>query len=384
MPTPTIAFVSNTSWGIFRFRHQLIRSLVREGFHITVIAPEDQHTDQIKNIDGVAFLPLKKLKATSLSILDDAAFYREIKNIYADLRPSLVFHYTIKPNIYGNLAASALDIPAISVITGLGYAFMNRSPVKIAAGFLYRLALSKSRETWFLNPDDRDYFVSRKLVPAGKTSILHGEGIDTNYYSTASKDTDKQSSSKPGSPGPVFLLMARLIREKGIMEYVDAARRIRVENPHAEFRILGRLNEKSPSAISKDQLHDWEQESIIRYLGSAEDVRPYIAEADCIVLPSWREGLPLSILEAGAMGKPVITTNTAGCRDVVTDGLNGFLCAPRDAASLEHAICRFIGLTVNQRMVMGEAARKNVVDHFGMENIIRFYKNKIHHYIREC
>lgn len=385
MPTPTIAFVSNTSWGIFRFRHQLIRSLVREGFHITVIAPEDQHTDLIKNIGGVAFLPLKKLKATSLSILDDFAFYREIKKIYSALRPSLVFHYTIKPNIYGTLAASALGIPVISVITGLGYAFMNRTPVKIAAGFLYRLALARSRETWFLNQDDKDYFVSRNLVPAGKTSILHGEGIDTDYYSTASRFTgDLSPPSNPGTPGPIFLLMARLIREKGIMEYVEAARRIRAVNPGAEFRILGRLNEKSPSAISSDQLHDWQQENIIWYMGSAEDVRPHIAEADCIVLPSWREGLPLSILEAGAMGKPVITTNTAGCWDVITDGINGFLCEPRNAESLGHAISRFLGMSLNERMAMGEAARKNVEDHFGMENIIRFYKNKIHRYIREC
>lgn len=375
MPTPTIAFVSNTSWGIFRFRHQLIRSLVEEGFRVLVIAPEDSNTNHLKNIRGVEFLPLHNLRATGLSIVDDLAFYREIKKIYFAQKPSLIFHYTIKPNIYGTLAAARSGIPSISVITGLGYAFMKRSPVKWAAGFLYRMALAKSRETWFLNQDDRNYFVSRKLVPQDQTHILPGEGIDLNYYAP---------QQKPASGNLVFLLMARLIREKGILEYVEAARQIRAVYPETEFRLMGLLNEDSPSAITRGQLEDWKKEGIIRYMGSVEDVRPFISAADCIVLPSWREGLPLSILEAGAMGKPVITTDTAGCRDVIINGFNGILCEPKSSSGLAEAIKKFISMPLPQKQAMGEAARKHVEKHFGIENIIRFYKNKIDHYIREC
>ncbi|MES1220854.1 MAG: glycosyltransferase, partial [Bacteroidota bacterium] len=177
-----IAFVANTSWSIYKFRLHLLQALVKKGFDIYVLAPRDKYTSFFENTQGISFIELKKLKSKSISLPDDWQLYRELLYHYRRLRPHLVFHYTIKANIYGSMAAARINCPAVSVITGLGYMFTGKSVFKLAASKLYRYALKKTKEVWFLNPDDQKIFINDKLVNPEKTFILPGEGVDANAF----------------------------------------------------------------------------------------------------------------------------------------------------------------------------------------------------------
>lgn len=204
------------------------------------------------------------------------------------------------------------------------------------------------------------------LVVESKVEQLPGEGVGLNHFAFASMRT------RPADQ-PVLLMIARLLRDKGVLEYVEAARRVHTLNPKAIFRLLGAAGADNPTAISLDQVRSWEEERIIEYLGITEDVRPHIADADCVVLPSYREGIPRTLLEAGAMGRPIITTDVAGCRDIVEDGINGFLCMPRNGVDLAEKMLQFINLSHKQRANMGQNGRKKMVREFDEKIVIQRY-----------
>ncbi|MEO5592858.1 MAG: glycosyltransferase family 4 protein [Chitinophagaceae bacterium] len=364
-----IAFVANTSWSIYKFRLYLLQTLIEKGFDVYVLAPRDKYTAHFEYIEGISFVELKKLRSKSISLLDDLQLYRELLHHYKQLRPHLIFHYTIKANIYGSIAASRINCSAVSVITGLGYMFTGKSIFKFAASRLYGYALKKTKEVWFLNRDDQQIFINDKLVAAEKTFLLPGEGVDTNKFYPA----PYQETKNPVS----FLLIARIIEHKGIYEFVQAAEMLLAKNIHAKFSLLGFFDDKSAVAISKEQLTVWEKNGSVSYLGETDYVIPYIEKNDCIVLPSYREGMPLSLLEGGSMCKALIASDVAGCREIVKDGINGFLCEQKDAVSLAAKMEQYYNLPAAAKKAMGIAARETVMQYFTNEIISNIYLSKL-------
>ena len=220
---------------------------------------------------------------------------------------------------------------------------------------LYRFSQKFSCKTFFQNPDDLDLFIRSKLVQPQKTGLLPGSGVDVNRFFPLKKRRSELFQ---------FLLFGRLLWEKGIREYVEAAKIVKARIADVEFQLLGVVDDANPRCISESQLRVWEQDGYIVWLGSADDVRPFIAAADCVVLPSYREGTPRSLLEAASMGKPLITTNTPGCKQVVEDGENGYLCEAKDPIHLASVMEKMLNMSEERRMSMGEKGRNKMVVEF--------------------
>ena len=363
MAKPKIALAANDSWNIVNYRAGLIRSLQRAGFDVVVLAPPGLHSDAVKAL-GVEFHPIA-MSARGKSPIGDLAvlvnFWRRLKAI----RPAAFLGFTAKPNIYGSIAANRWGIPVINNISGLGAAFIKPGPLRQLVERLYRFALRRSATVFFQNQDDRDLFVERGLVAPRQAALLPGSGVDLAHFTPAPKQDDRTVT---------FLLAGRLLWDKGVGEFVEAARRVRRDHPRARFQILGIVERKSAAAVPMSKLREWEAEGVIAYLGSADDVRDAFAKADCVVLPSYyREGVPRVLLEASAMAVPVITTDMPGCREAVEDGLTGLLSKPRSVDSLVEALEGMIRLTPADRKAMGLAGRAKMEAEFREEIVHQAY-----------
>ena len=364
-----IALVANTSWSIYKFRLYVIGKLVEKGFDVYVLAPRDPYTSHFEHLPGLTFIELDHYKGKTISPLQDLLLYKELLRHYRTLRPNLIFHYTIKANIFGSHAAAAAGIPAISVITGLGFAFAGRGWLQLVARILYRSALRKTKEVWFLNEDDRQIFLTKRLVAAGKTFILPGEGVDTTAFFPAPYRSDEKEVT--------FLLIARIIRHKGIYEFAQAAETLRRQGLAIRCQLLGVFDEDNPVAIPRQKVNEWERNNILTYLGQTDDVPPFIDQADCIVLPSYREGLPLSLLEGASMAKALIAADTPGCRTLIDDGVTGYLCRGKDGADLARKMADYYHLPATAKRQMGLAGREKVLRDFTREHILGIYLQKI-------
>ncbi len=321
------------------FRGPMIAEMVAAGWRVTACAPgaaEGAIGDALRELGAE---PVSvTLARTGMNPLSDLAYRRELVGLLRALRPDVLIAYTAKPVIWGSLAAKAAGVPRVlAMVTGLGYAFtppvrpnLRHAVAALSARLLYRLALRQVDYALFQNPDDRDLFARLGLSPpAERVGLIAGSGVDLDQFTPAEPPATLS-----------FLMLARLLGAKGVREYAAAARRLKARHPEVQFRLAGALD-KGPDAISPDELRDWTGNGV-DYLGELDDVRPALREAAIYVLPSYREGTPRSVLEAMAVGRPVITTDTPGCRETVVDGLNGLLVAPRDAAALESAMARFI------------------------------------------
>jgi glycosyltransferase involved in cell wall biosynthesis len=363
-----IAFVANTSWSIYKFRLYVIRKLVEKGFDVYVLAPRDPYTERFENLPGLTYIPLRHFNAGSISPVEDLRLYKELLFHYRTIRPNLIFHYTIKANIFGSLAAAAAGIPAIPVVTGLGLAFSGKGWLQFTARILYRSALRETKEVWFLNEDDRQVFTSLQLVPVEKTFLLPGEGVDTTTFYPAPYEPDRPVT---------FLLIARVIRHKGIYEFAEAAQQLRCQGLAIRCQLLGVFDDNNPLAIPLPTVLEWEHKNILNYLGQTDDVPPFIDQADCIVLPSYREGLPLSLLEGASMAKALIAADTPGCRTLIDDGINGYLCRVKDGADLARKMSDYYHLPAAAKRQMGLAGREKVLRDFTREHIFGIYLQKI-------
>ncbi|MGZ2411615.1 glycosyltransferase involved in cell wall biosynthesis [Sphingomonas sp. F9_3S_D5_B_2] len=307
------------------------------------------------------------ISRSGLNPFKDLALLLSYRRIIAEVRPAAYLGFTIKPNIYGCLAARFAGVPAIPNISGLGTVFIRGGLLGTVVSALYRIGLSRAPVVFFQNSDDLAVFIGRKLVRRDQARLLQGSGIDTDRFSPA-----------PLPLGPVrFLFIGRLLVDKGVREFVEAARVLRAGGSDARFQLLGALDEGNRTAISRAELDSWVAAGAVEYLGEAEDVRPFIADSHVVVLPSYREGLPRSLLEGAAMGRPLIAADVPGCRDVVERGVNGFLCEARNAASLAEAMRKMLGLTTEQRAALGHAARERVQAKFNLSGVIAEYLRAI-------
>ncbi len=359
----------NTAWNLYNFRAGLIRALVAEGYEVVAVAPSDEYDSRITEL-GCRFMPLAMDNKGTHPVRDLLLFLRFVR-LFRKERPDVYLGYTIKPNVYGSLAAHVLGIPVVNNIAGLGTVFITENWLTRLVCWLYRAALSRSRWVFFQNNEDLGLFVGAKLVAADKVSRLPGSGIDLHAFQPAPVPPLKEASFR-------FLLVARMLKDKGVVEFVNAARIVRHNFPDVEFNLLGFLDVQNPTAISNEQMSAWVNEGVVHYIGTTDDVKPFLTEASCVVLPSYyREGTPRCLLEAAAMGKPIITTDMAGCRDVVDDGVNGFLCKPKDAIDLAQKMHQMIILDPQQRDEMGRMGRWKAEREFDETIVINCYLEAI-------
>ncbi|TFH72501.1 glycosyltransferase family 1 protein [Gammaproteobacteria bacterium LSUCC0112] len=363
----------NTAWNLVNFRSGLIRALVAEGYDVVAVAPYDEYASQLLSL-GCRYhhLPMdNKGTHPGRDLLLLARFYRLIRLEV----PDVFLGFTIKPNIYGSLAAHTLGVSVINNIAGLGTVFTKDGLLNHLVRALYKVSLSHSYKVFFQNDEDRQLFVSSGLVSKNVVDRLPGSGVDLDKFTPV---------PLPGKPSVRFLLIARMLWEKGVGDFVAAARLMKLRGIEAEFCLLGFLEVQNPSAISQHQMDLWVDEGVVKYLGVSDNIRNEIAQADCVVLPSfYREGTPRALLEAAAMARPIVTTDSIGCRDVVDDGINGFLCCPKDPADLAHKMARIIALPPKEREMMGLRGRKKVELQFDQKVVIDKYLEAIRK-IRIC
>jgi glycosyltransferase involved in cell wall biosynthesis len=338
--------------------------LQSEGYSVVAAAPDGFGRDELQQL-GVT-TTVVDMQPTGLSPIADAVSWRSYRALFRRVRPLAFLGFTAKPNIYGSLAAQRCGVATINTISGLGRVFVSRSLLTILVERLYRFAFRRAKVVFFENRDDSRLFVRRGIVRPEQVIDLPGAGLDVDHFTPVAQGRRPREFT--------FLFAARLLWDKGVQQFVDAARKVRGLNPRTRFQILGFIEPPGRAAVPIRRLEEWQSEGIIEYLGSAKDVRPCIAEADCVVLPSfYREGVPRILMEAAAMAKPVITTDTPGCRDAVDAEVTGLLCAARSSHSLAGAMTRMIEMAHNERARMGAAGRIKMETEFRDEIVHRAY-----------
>lgn len=357
-----LIFIGNTAWSMYNFRRPIFQHFINRGDEIIVASPHDSTYQSLLEDMGCKCYTIK-MQPKGNNPINDFIIICQIRRILKKEKPNCCFFYTIKPNIYGSIAAASLDIPYIPITTGLGYVFLVNNFVSKIAKLLYKLAFRKAKQVWFLNQDDVNAFKKENLVDENRISILKGEGIDINQFKVYHNSQEIS-----------FIVQARMLWDKGIGVFVDAARVVKKKYPKVRFKLLGFMGVDNPNAISEQQMNEWIKEGIIEYMGSTNDVRPYIYESTCVVLPSYyREGIPFSLMEGAAAGKPIITTDNVGCREVVTNGITGFLCKIKDSEDLANKMEKIILMPEEERIQMGLRGREKMKYEFGIDIVINKY-----------
>jgi glycosyltransferase involved in cell wall biosynthesis len=349
---------------LLNFRGPLLRELVSGGHEVFACGPEV--TPELRNDLSELGVSLHEVPCdrAGLSIRRDMQLLKSLATLFKSLRPDIVLNYTIKPVIYGSLAARLAGVPNVySMITGVGYAFnegvKGRWIVRTAASALLRLSLPSNSAVFFQNPDDRALF--RRLGLLGdpdRSVVINGSGVDIEAFRPVPLP-DKLS----------FLLIGRLLADKGVREYVEAARVIRARHPEIRFSLVGPFD-PNPSGLRKEEVEEWVREGTVDYLGELQDVRPAIAATSVYVLPSYGEGTPRTVLEAMAMGRPAVTSDAPGCRETVIDGFNGYLVPVRDPKALAAALERFVQKP-DLVAQMGRESRRIVIDKYDVHKVNR-------------
>lgn len=318
-----IAVVLNTSWNIYNFRMSLVRTLLTQGHEVHTIAPKDEYTSALRE-EGCIHHDTK-MDSRGANPIKDAALIAELFFIYRRIRPDIILHYTIKPNVYGTLAAAMLRIPVINNVCGLGTVFLKNNLVSAIAILLYRISFRFAHKVFFQNPEDMKLFVSKKMVRPEAVDLVPGSGIDLGRFQFVPFKRNEAFT---------FLLISRLITDKGVHDFVEAVKTLRKTGLNARYQILGAMDPEHKRGIQTHEVREWIESETIEYLGTTKDVRSFIQGADCIVLPSYREGTPRTLLEAASSGKPIIATDVPGCNHVVVHNYNGFLCRMKDSLDL--------------------------------------------------
>jgi len=366
-PRPIACLSANTTWYVVNFRSRLIESLIDQGWRVVVLSPPDRHVERLAAL-GAEHVLLALDNAGTNPLRELGTLWR-IRDAMACIRPAVVLTFTPKINIYLSLVARTLGVPVIANISGLGRAFVSGGWIEKVSRALYGVALRWPSTVFFQNEEDRAIFIKAGLVDAARTHRLPGSGVDVDRFSPR---------PKPHAGPFQFLLVARLLWDKGVGEFVEAARIVKARHPDVEFALAGFLDVDNPSAVPRSAVEQWEREGVIRFLGSFDDMVPVYAQADCVVLPSYyREGVPRSLLEAASMGKPVITTDSVGCRDTVEDGVTGFLVRPRDADHLAEMFGLMLARSDADAARMSLQARQRALRQFDEQFVLDAYADAI-------
>jgi glycosyltransferase involved in cell wall biosynthesis len=359
--SPSILISANSFWNIANFRAGLVEAVASRGHRVLIAAPDaDPEWARAHGAEAIEIA----VDRSGLNPFTDAAQWFDYLRLFRRMKADVFLGFTAKPNIYGSLAARLAGVTSLPNVSGLGTSFMSEGLLSRFVGLLYRLAFRACPIVFFQNPDDRDLFLTRGIVQPGQARLLPGSGIDLERFNPA----------VPTEQGPVrFLFIGRLLGDKGVRDFVESARLLKPEHPDWRFQLLGSIDEGNRSGISENELRDWIEQGVVEHLGHAEDVRPHIAAATAVVLPSYREGLPRSLLEAAAMARPLIATDVPGNRQIVEHGVNGLLCEVRNPNSLAGAIKTMGTMRPERRAEMGRAGRAIAERDYGEGRVIRAY-----------
>ncbi len=362
-----IILSANTTWYLYNFRLPLIRELLKHNHQVFALSPLDKYSINLKKLN-VHHIDMK-IKRSGINPLEDILLLVRFIQIYKKYQPDIVQHFTVKPVIYGTIAAKIAGIKYIfNMIPGMGYVFtetgFKKRIVQLITRFMYKYALKFSNHIFFQNTEDYNYFLKYNMVSKEKSSIISGTGVDIEKFKPISKKIRPDNRI-------VFIFSGRLLWDKGVGEFVSAARLLKEKYKNVDFWLVGPVDLQNPKGILPEQLNKWNQEGIINYLGMTDNIREYLQKADVIVLPSfYREGIPLSLLEGGACGLPIITTDSCGCRETVIEGKNGFLVPVKNPEALAQAMERFV-LNPDLIIEMGRESRRLVEEKFDSRKIVK-------------
>lgn len=355
-----ILLFANTDWYLYNFRLSLAKDLRDQGHEVILLSPPG-HFQKLLEENGFQLISFSFSRQGINPFYEIWTLWQLIRT-YQKVRPDIVHHFTIKPVIYGSLAAHFLRIRGtINSITGLGHLFIDPSPVtrflRVVAKWLYRLSL-RNTQVIFENPEDRDIFIKKRLLKAAHTHLILGTGVDVDKFRPVSKNNDI----------PVVLLSSRMLATKGVLEYMEAVRMLKQNGFNARFALAGATDPGNPASVTDGQIESWSQSGLVEWWGWREDMPTTLAQTDIFCLPSYREGVPNALIEACACGLPIVTTDVPGCRDVVTDGVNGLLVPVRNAPALAEALETLL-TSPELRQRMGRAGRETALNKFSTTKV---------------
>ncbi|MCP4520915.1 MAG: glycosyltransferase family 4 protein [Cytophagales bacterium] len=360
-----IGIVINTSWNIYNFRMGLVKAFQAKGYQVVAIAPKDDYSSKLEEA-GCEYYPIE-MQNKGANPIKDFLLIRQFKKIYKEAKLDIVLQYTIKPNIYGTIAANQLKIPSVNNVSGLGTVFLHDNLVSKIAKALYRYAFRYPQRVFFQNNDDKQLFLDLDLVKEEKTGLLAGSGINTKTFLPQTYPTGTFT----------FLLVARLLYDKGIREYIEAIRFLKKEGINAQFLLCGFYDLASNLGVKPDEVSSWETEGIIHFLGKTDDIQETMKNVHCVVLPSYREGTPKTLIEASALRKVIVTTDVPGCREVVDHGINGYLCEVKNSVDLAEKMKQVTELSLDDYLQMADNSRKIAENKFDERFVIEKYLKEV-------
>ena len=357
-----ILILANNDEGLYKFRKDLIKALLVKNNYVFASIPDGKWIQSIEHL-GVKVI-ITKINRRGINPIEDMALLVKYLHIVLTIKPDLVVTYTIKPNIYGGMICRLLQVPYAENITGLGSAFQKDKFIKKIICFLYKIACKKAKVVFFENEENKQFFLNHYLIRKEQACKLNGAGVNLEEY---------PYTEYPDENEPIrFLFIGRVMKEKGIDELFEAGQRIKKEYSNVFFDIIGPMEDEYGSVIKK-----LEKDGIITYYGYQKDVRPFITRCHCFVLPSWHEGMANTLLEAGAMGRPLITSQIHGCMEAVETGVSGYLCQRQNADSLYRVIKEFILLPYEEKREMGKNARTWMEKMFDKQKVVKNTISKI-------
>lgn len=357
-----VLILANIDSGLYHFRRELLEELVKE-HEVYVCVPDGDYINKIKSI-GCKYLPCNLLDRHGTNPIKELKLISFYKNILKKVKPDIVFTYTIKPNVYGGMACASLNIPYVVNITGLGTAVENGGVLQKLTLLLYKVGLRKAQMVFFQNTENRDFMIAHNVI-SGQYSMLPGSGVNLDHYKVF-----------PYPQGDItdFVFIARIMKAKGIDQYLEAAEYIHAKYPQTRFHVCGACEDAAYQG-KLQKLHD---ENTIIYHGRVTDMTEIYKKIACTIHPTYYpEGLSNVLLESAASGRPIITTDRSGCREVVEDGVNGYVVRQKDSADLIDKIEKFLQLDIDARKKMGLAGRAKVEKDFNREIVIQKYVDEI-------
>lgn len=356
-----ILVLTNNIGGLHSFRKEVMRAIVDAGYDVYISEPDDD--ERVNYFEGIGCHIIKtKFERRGMNPIADLNLMMNYLRIIRQLKPVAVLTYTIKPNIYGGIACRISGVPQLANVTGLGDAIENGGWLQKLTTTLYKIGIGKAKCVFFQNQTNRGFCINQGIATED-SKLLPGSGVNLQHH--VFQEYAPEGIVK-------FLFIARLLKDKGTDEYLEMAEVIKEKHPQTEFQILGAVE-----GDFQERLNRLVESGVINYLGTTSDVRPFLAQIHCTVLPSYHEGMSNVNLESAANGRPVITTNVPGCRETVDDGRTGYLVEARSTKSLIDAIERFINLPYSQKVLMGKEARQKVVREFDRQIVVEAYLNEL-------
>ncbi len=365
----TVVLVSNSSFFLYNFHRGVIEGLRDTGYRVVCLAPTDAHSARLVDELKVEHRPLG-MEGKGTSLVGEGKSLMALLMTLLKLRPRYVLNFTIKANIYSGLACRLLNIPYTNNVSGLGTAFLHDSWLFRRVRALYGIANRGARCVFFENRDDQALFLRMGLQKSTPSVVLPGAGIDPERFAF---------TEQPQSPPLTFVMVARLIADKGVREYVAAAERLHERYPQARFWLIGPSGISNRTAISDEEIAQWRARGVLHYLGEQRDVRPFLAESNILVLPSYREGMPRTVLEAASMGRPAIVSDVPGCRSSVLPGATGWLCEAGSIDSLEQHMQACLETPREALEAAGLASRERIEREFDQAIVVRAYLGCMQH-----